>query len=606
MTGQKFCMAVSLTIAGLAISATQSAAKDVVITGAIKEPTKSERAAPARLKPPVDARAQKEPTRLMAPPIRSTKLAAPKVEKKQSATLPTAAAFTVGEEPTLLITPKEAPLAEAALDETIAKPTKTPLAQPLSVKTTAKPANAAPIELASDKKPAKSLYPEAAKARSGPLAKALGPAGYALSDVGISEDFRTAIKGAVAAHPVYHAQLASRDEARADRRREQAALYPQLSTQLRGDYSLSREFAANTDNVVESLRPAQQFAAAISASQLVFDGGATFQRIKSARARSEETKNALSTRINDLSLGALAAYHDLLTHQALISLGEAFIVRHEKILSDVKERERLGAGSKADVTQTLARLSAARARVEEIRESKQLAEIQYIEYFKDTPGKLSRPSFEGVVVNSRDAAISMATSRHPEIAAAQARAAATTADFKAARGARLPELRVSLDATKFDIFDGTDDFDVRAGVNLNYDIYTGGGRRADIASARARAEREKHSTEQVRQDIIRDAAIAYERRQGAEARLAALETAVINHDKTRKLVLERYRVSRGDLIDVLQAENDYFESAISYLTGLANRDMSIYGLMEHTGDLLRYFSPQSEYDGYYPGDANVQ
>lgn len=441
--------------------------------------------------------------------------------------------------------------------------------------------------------------PPPAAAENPELGAALGPAAFILNDVGASEAFRSQIRLAVGRHPTYHRQVSALDETRAERKRARSSLYPQLSTHLRGDYAIKRDFAPDTDNVVESLRPREQYSASISASQLVFDGGATFQRIKSARARHSEFENALSTRINDLALAALAAYHDLLTHQALMALGEAYIRRHEEILEDVKERERLGAGSRADVMRAVARLAAARARVAEIRESERLAEVRYFEFFKEKPGPLVRPSFARVAVDSREAAVAAALGRNPEIAVASARADASQAEYKAAKGARLPELRVSVDAVKYDIFDGGDDFDVRAGVNLNYNIFGGGARAADIAQAGARARQAKYGEDQIREEIARDAAIAFERREGAEERLEALATAVIAHDETRDLVLERYRVARGDLIDVLQSENDYFEAGLAYLTGLADRDMAVYGLMEHTGDLLRFFSPQEEFADQY-------
>ncbi len=429
------------------------------------------------------------------------------------------------------------------------------------------------------------------------LAEALGPAGYILADIGAAENFRALVRNAVGRHPAYHRQVTTLDQSRAGSRRAKSALYPQLSTSLSADYSLARNFDDDTDNVVESLRPNDQYSAGISASQLVFDGGATFQRIKSARARHSEFKNAISTRINNLSIAALTAYHDLLTHQALLALGDAYIKRHQKILEDVKERERLGAGSRADVMQATARLAAASARVAEIRESERMAEIRYEEFFSEKPMSLARPSFEALTVNTRDAASTAALRHSPEIAAATARADASRADYKAAKGARLPEVRVNVDAVKYDVFNGGDDYDVRAGVNLNYKIFGGGARAADIAEAASLARQDKYGEEQVRQEVARDAAIAFERLEGAKDRLNSLETAVIAHNETRELVLERYRVARGDLIDVLQAENDYFEAGVAYLTGLANRDMAIYALMEHTGDLLRFFSPSDDYAG---------
>ncbi|WP_428406974.1 TolC family protein [Hyphococcus sp.] len=433
------------------------------------------------------------------------------------------------------------------------------------------------------------------------LEKALGAAGYLVSQENTAADFNAAVRRAVGRHPAYHAQAANLDEAGALRRQAKSALYPQLSTQLRGDYSLTRDFAADTDNVVESLRPREQFTAGVSASQLIFDGGATINRIRSARSLDEEYRNALETRINDLALNALTAYHDVAAHQALAAFSRDFIKRQERILGDVKERERLGAGSKADVYRAEARLAAARARLAEINESKRLADVRYEEFFSEPPPLLARPAFDTPDVTGRNDTIATALEVNPEIAAAEARADARQADFKAAQSSRLPEVRLSVDAVKYDVFDTGDDFDVRAGVTVNYNIFGGGARAAEISLARSRAKREQFNEAQVKQDIAREAAVAYERLQGADERLAALGDAVIAHDVTRDLVLERYKLSRGDLIDVLQAENDYFEAGVAYVIALSGRDMANYSLMEHTGDLLRLFSPQNEYQNGVSG-----
>ena len=445
-----------------------------------------------------------------------------------------------------------------------------------------------------------SLYPQTPAERGqGPLAEALGPARYILDDIGESEEFRAAIRRAVGVHPALHQEISRRSEARGLIRMEQAALYPRLSASLTGDYVLARRFASATDNVVESLRPDGQLNAGLSVSQLVFDGGASFQRIKGARAHAREQKETVSARINELALSALSAYHDLATHQAILKLGEAFIARHERLLADVEERARLGAGARAEVMQAAARLAAARARVSQIRESTRLAEIRYEEFFRIEPTLLARPSFEAAAVGSRDEAAGLALARNPEIAAAAARVDQAKAAWRAEKASRLPEVRTTVSAASFDVLDGGEDYDVRAGVNMNYDLYAGGARGLAIKRAGEIARQQKFDEERVRREIERDAEIAYERREAAGERVAALADALVANYAARDLIAERFRVARGDLIDVLQAENDYFEAGVAYLAGLADRDMASYALMEHTGDLLRFFSPR-------PDDAEAE
>ena len=441
------------------------------------------------------------------------------------------------------------------------------------------------------------------KALTQGVVKALGAAGYLVSGEAAAPDFAATIRRAVGRHPSYHAQASNLDEASALRKQARSNLYPRLSTQIRGDYAISRNFDANTDNVVESLRPREQFTASVSASQLVFDGGATINRIRSAKALSAEYQNALSTRINNLAMTALTTYYDVAAHQALTAFSRDFIRRQEQILEDVKERERLGAGSRADITRAQARLAGARARLAEIHESMRLANIRYEEFFGVAPDKLRRPAIAEPGVSDRTETVVAALESNPEVAVAEARANASKYDFKAAKAARLPEVRLSVDASKYDVFDSGDDFDVRAGVVVNYDIFGGGARSADIAIARSRAKRESFNEEQVRQDISREAAMAFERVRGADDRLDALADALVAHDVTRDLVLERYKYSRGDLIDVLQAESDYFEAGVEYVIALSGRDMAGYALMEQTGDLIEMFSPQNEYDETFYGAA---
>ena len=441
-----------------------------------------------------------------------------------------------------------------------------------------------------------SLYPASSEAvEGGPLGNALGPTRYILNDIGQSEEFRALVRKAVGIHPLFHKEISARAEARGHVAAERAALYPRLSANLNGDYVLARDFGASTDNVVESLRPEGQFNAGLSVSQLLFDGGASLQRIRGAKAHVRAEQLSISARVNELSLSALSAYHDLAAHQAILKFGDDFIRRHEKLLADVKERERLGAGTRADVMQASARLASARARVSQIRESMRLAEIRYEEFFKEEPTVLVRPSFEAAAVGSRDEAVGLSIAHNPEIAAAAARSDRATADYRAARARRLPELRANVGAVKYDVFDGGDDYDVRGTVNMNYDLYAGGARKASISQAGEAARQQKLDEAEVRRETERDAAIAFERREASTERLAALADALVSNYQARDLIAERFRVARGELIDILQAENDYFEAGVAYLIGLADRDMATYALMEHTGDLLRFFSPQPEY-----------
>lgn len=439
-----------------------------------------------------------------------------------------------------------------------------------------------------------SIYPKEAAETKTDLAQALGQASYVVDVFPANDEFNRAVQAAVARHPVLAAETSAAAIARAETKAARAALYPRLTADVNADYVIARRFGAGTTNVVESLRPDEQVNAGITASQLIFDGGATFARIKSAKARSVESARTIEARINDLALAALSAYHDVVVHQAILALGSQYVAHHEKLVADVKERERAGAGARADVLRAEARLAAARSRVAGINESARVAEVRYAEYFREPPSTLKLPSYESLAVGSREEAIALALQKNPLVAAAAARTTSVEAETRVAKAARLPEVRATVTGTSYDVFEGAEDYDVRAGVSMRYDLFAGGARGAAISRARSAAEKERSEEDRVRLEVERDAAIAFERRNAANERLAALESALVANHQARAMVAERFRASRGDLLDVIQAESDWFEAGVQYLSGLADRDMASYQLMEFTGDLLRFFSPRDE------------
>ena len=435
-----------------------------------------------------------------------------------------------------------------------------------------------------------SLYPlTEGRARSSELGEALGAAGYVLEGSIEDEAFRRSVAQAVLRHPTYGGAAARVNESEEFLKAARAALYPSISTGVNADYSLTREFDAATQNITQAQRPSGQTNASLSVRQLLYDGGASYARIKSAKAQNAERRMSQWERTNELTIAALTAYHDLLAYQAIGRLGDEFIARHEKLLRQVSERERRGTGVKADVMRAAARLGTARARVVQIRESQRLAEIRYKEFFGAPSEDLAWPTLGVLAVSSQEEAIKAARARHPSLGAAQARLDEQRANVRAAKGARLPTLDASLEATKFDIGDG-DDYDLRAGVNLRYDLFAGGLRRSAIGQARAAAKQSEYEAAQTELAIVRDAAIAFERQKANDERVKALETALISHHAARDLVAARFRASRGDLLDILQAENEWFEAGVAYLIGAATRDVAVYDLMTFTGDLSRLFT----------------
>ncbi|RME68503.1 MAG: hypothetical protein D6782_01035 [Alphaproteobacteria bacterium] len=404
-----------------------------------------------------------------------------------------------------------------------------------------------------------------------------------------SEDpaaFAARIGAAVNQHPAVLAAIAAQRAARQARREARAAFRPSLDLNLTGDGSIAREFEDDFDNIVERSRPRARANATLSGNQLLYDAGGTSARVEGAEARIGESEQAVLTAAVDVALAAVAAYHQVVESRALIMLGEEFAGRHRDILAQVEQRFREGVGARRDVARVEARLADAEARLSGFERSLAEAESRYLELFREAPPPLLLPAPVASAASSEDEAIALAVGNNPDVEAARYRAEAAAKDYRAERAGALPSVSLGIDATKFDLGEERTDFDIRGRVVMRYNLYTGGAQSARMAQALQRWRQTQHDEERARREVERDVTIAFRTRAVLARRVEVLERALRANADARAIYLEQFRVARGTLLDVLEAEDDYFNAAVVYLRGLIEAEMARFRLLAQTGELL--------------------
>ncbi|MEA3064952.1 MAG: outer membrane protein adhesin transport system, partial [Sphingomonadales bacterium] len=71
-----------------------------------------------------------------------------------------------------------------------------------------------------------------------------------------------------------------------------------------------------------------------------------------------------------------------------------------------------------------------------------------------------------------------------------------------------------------------------------------------------------------------------------EEQLTALEASYLASRRSRDVLIERFINARGNLFDVVAAEDSYFETATAFIRTLAELDAARYVLLSRTGNLL--------------------
>lgn len=406
-----------------------------------------------------------------------------------------------------------------------------------------------------------------------------------------SAPFKDLIRDAVAQHPRVNAAIASHREAKQARREARARYLPTLGLDVAGDASISREFEERFDNIVERSRDRARADIVLRGQQLLYDGGETKARLESASAGIEAREGDVNSVASDVAVSAVTAYLSVIRSRKNLELAWEFERRHQDILTQVQVRYDEGVGALRDVARLRARIADAAAIRANIERNLISAESRYFELFRTSPpAHLAPPEQALTQATGPDDAIQLAYDNSPTLKAFAAQTNVGRHDLEAAKAEYLPNVTLSVDATKFEVFDGTSDYDVRGRIGVDYTIFSGGARSARRNQALHRFRRSEFEEQLAQQELARDINIAFRELDILEIQIGVLKRAQKANEEARDLYVEQFKIARGSLLDLLQAEADYFNATLAYTDGVWERDVSRYRILNLTGELLQNFN----------------
>jgi outer membrane protein, adhesin transport system len=396
--------------------------------------------------------------------------------------------------------------------------------------------------------------------------------------------FRALVQDAVKHHPQLNEVVAARDEATAARSESVAQLYPTVDLSISNFQTLSRAFSNDPQNIIERSRARQRTDATLAVQQPVFDFGAASFRVAAASARLRAASADIDSTTDQLALRVIATWYEVFAYRSLLSLSTTFADNQRDLRRAVQMRIAQGVSAAGDIALVDSYVGTADRRVAETTRALAGAEARYTELIGTPPpaGILRAPTLPSELM-SKDMA-GYAAGKTTTVIAAEAIADASRKDAKAARFANYPNITVGVDVGRYGVFETARDYDIRARVTLRQRLFGGVDSRARQVAARARAADAR--AQRVREEAVRDASIAWSDVAALQAELAALENSYIASRVSRDVIVERFRVSRGTLFDVLSAEDNLLGAASAYIRSLTELDTARYALLSKTGRLI--------------------
>ena len=399
------------------------------------------------------------------------------------------------------------------------------------------------------------------------------------------ETFRAAIAAAVLRHPSNAEGAASQAEAKSLVDQARDALLPSIDVTLQSYRVLSREFTNDPENIIERSRPKQRTDALLNVRQPLIDFGAGAHKVQAAGARLRSASADLQATADQVALQSIAAWYDLFGYGVLVDLAQSSLDAQKALRVDVEERVRQGASAEGDLARIDSYVAQSQTHLAQYQRLLDNARARFEELSgKPTPPRLERAPLPGQSMMSRDMAEAAASRDVAQVRSADALADAARFEARAAKESQLPQVSVGIDAGRYGVFEDPRDYDVRGLVTVQQHLFGGGHVRTSQYEARSAAA--TAHADRVREEAVRDAAIAWSDAAALQRQLDSLQGAYIAGRRSRDVIVARFRASRGTYLDVIGAEDAYFENATAYVQALMELDAARYVLLSRTGGLL--------------------
>ncbi len=325
--------------------------------------------------------------------------------------------------------------------------------------------------------------------------------------------------------------------------------------------------------------------------QLLFDGFASIHDIWRQSARVNAAAFRVRERTELIALDAAEAYLDVVRYLRLIGLADQNVATHEKIFSNVNSRFAGGRAGEGDLEQARERVENAKAQRDEFRKSLEDARAKYRKVVGLEPYNLRFPGPLGGMPGSRDESLAVAIRFNPTILAAQADADAAKHAFRVTDGAFVPTIALEGRATHFDNtypYLATTHEDYSGRVVMSWDIFRGG---QDVWKRSEAAERSVQATmahARLQRDALESIDKAWGARTVTRTRIADLVRQLEAARKTIAAYNKEYELGQRSLIDLLNAQNQYFNAAVSLTSARSVVVFADYQLLAAMGTLLEY------------------
>lgn len=338
----------------------------------------------------------------------------------------------------------------------------------------------------------------------------------------------------------------------------------------------------------------------LALSQNLFAGFITTNQVKqldyTSRARYFEYLAAAEQQ----GLESVRAFVDVVRYSKLVNIAEENYAIHKGIYEQILQRVTQGVGRRVDLEQIAGRLALAESNL--VNELSNLNDVsaRYARITGEAPAnELKLPGLNLGLIPPANELMVLADKNNPSLQAARAFYRAAEAEIDVRRGAFSPTLDLRANKAATNNKDGvkgrTNEQAIELVMNLN--LYRGGADRARLASATERRDEAEALGVKACRDMRQQVSIAYNDSVRISSQLESLRQHQLSTEKARDAYRKQFDIGQRTLLDMLDSENELFESRRELLNAELNQQLATYRVLGESGRLMETMQLKPKDDG---------
>ncbi len=405
----------------------------------------------------------------------------------------------------------------------------------------------------------------------------------AYAQVSIEETLNQALEFSPALKSSFETLYAS--EAELDKAK--GSYYPSIGAWANTGFRQNANF---TSRIYEQESDAQEYAGGgVSIRQVLFAGGINRAKVFAAKAGLSSSENLLFDAATSVMFEALSAHADLARRYKLVELAQNNVKEHETVLKSTKMRFNQGVITSGEVTQVESRLARANATLLSQQSGLEAAKAAYLRVVGvEAPVEIMPIKSPLVNYESSTKVVEVANNLNSRLLSTKDAVSYMEGEKRIAKSSFYPTIAAQggYSSTYQEGYGNGNTHGYDVGLVLEWNLFNGGSDKASVVQANANIRKAKFDSEEYKNQLYQDIYSTFARVQNLFKESEFYAESMDFSLRTKNNFYQQFQAGQRGLLDVLDAESEYFTSSVEKEISHVDAIIGQYRLHALAGTLL--------------------